>query len=93
MKQATINLYSFSELSDEAKRKALDEHLEFLNSFQNTVNEFENITDEDVVESIEINDYLFFFSGELAPCTCYTGKHPRSGQEELTIGGEAFNII
>ncbi len=92
MKTLFINLYSFSELSKGSQNKAFNNHLEFLNSLQNTCNEFENLTRSDVIDSIEMNDYLFFADGEIAPCTTYTGKHRKSGITELNLQGEIYTI-
>ena len=33
MKTVSINLYSFSELNDDAKNRAIDEHRDFMQSF------------------------------------------------------------
>ena len=39
MKTVSINLYSFSELNDDAKNRAIDEHRDFMQSFPD---EYEN---------------------------------------------------
>jgi hypothetical protein len=89
MKQVTINLYSFSELCNDSKEKAISEHADFLAA---TSEDADNYTREDIVNEIEINEYLFFQSGELSSCTTYTGKHSKSGITELKLGGEVYTL-
>lgn len=87
MKTITINLYSFSELSDEAKEKAIHNHINFIietmdeqSYFYQYHKEMERMltpwfleqviyekAKKEVIEDIEINDYLFFVDGELPP--------------------------
>lgn len=82
-----INLYSFEELSQESKDKAVYEHRGFLLEITRP-KDFE--TDEDfnqymedveyddciVIDSIVLNDYLYFEDGELADyCTFWNGNH------------------
>jgi len=70
MKKVTISLYSFNELGEQSKEKAISQHTNFLNS----VEDFEegeysyDYRREDVISHIELNEYLFFQDGELAPC-------------------------
>ena len=47
--------------------------------------------DEPVTESIDINEYLFFYNGDLAHVTHYTGG-PFNGQIWAAIGGERYLI-
>lgn len=44
--------------------------------------------DEPIIESIELNDYLFFADGSLANCVTYCGNN----ETELNIGGETYKI-
>jgi hypothetical protein len=101
MKKVTINLYDFTELKAEAKEKAIFDHSIFLDSLPIEVENEEGIMDdiyhkhtkEEVKESILINDYLFFFNGELSECTQYVENHPtKPNKLELTIEGEVFLI-
>ena len=104
MKQATINLYSFSELNKEAKRKAIDKHLSFLLSqpvemendngdMEDQYYEEDDFTDDDVIENIEGNEYLFYSNGQLAHCTTYVGKHEKAGTTEFHLQGETFKVF
>ena len=100
MKTVKINLYSFDELMEESKNRAINDAIIFLNNdlidFEdesgNMQEEYFEHTEEEAEEFIRINDYLFFKNGELANVTEYTGAHPRAGQTELILNGEAFNI-
>lgn len=101
MKTVTINIYQFSELSETAQMLAIEEHREFLNS-QGQEHEDENgemvtdydyeNTDEDVINSIELNEYYFYSDGELASCVTYTGTHPKAGITELTFKNQTFTL-
>lgn len=91
MKTVTINLYSFSELSKEAKEKVILEHARFLIEVAETEEEA-TFDDDYVVDNIQANDYLFYNDGELAHCTTYTGKHPKAGITEFHFHGNDFTI-
>jgi len=102
MKKATINLYEYSELNSKAKERAISEHEAFLlsigNEFENEngelVREYPNEIDIiGVIESIEINEYLFYSDGELASVTHYCGKHPKAGIIELKLGSDIYSVI
>lgn len=97
MTQAKISLYSFAELSEQAKRKAISEHEDFLlsvgeeseNEDGEMVTEYpEEIEESVVIEHIEINEYLFFEDGNLAHCVTYTGGHKKAGTTELFFHGQ-----
>lgn len=100
MKQVLINVYSFDELSDKAKQKAIYEHGIFLDSqpeeFETEIGElaweYVEHTEDEIVESIQINEYMFFADGTLANCVTYTGKHPKAGTTELNFKGEIFTL-
>lgn len=101
MKTITINVYQFSELNDKAKQRAINEHMEFLNSvgIEYEAENGEMVTDydyehteNDTIESIEMNEYYFYSNGELANCTTYTGKHEKAGITELNFKGEIFTL-
>lgn len=100
MKQALINLYQFSELSEESKKIAIETHKDFLDNhpqdFEEEDGKIELIyvehTEEEVIESIEINDYYFFKDGEMADVVKYTGQHPKSGIVELVFHGQIIEI-
>ena len=98
-----INLYQFDELSEEAKEKAIEEHRQFLleatyesdydfeGDYEARLEEIEN-SNEPVIECIRINEYWFFEDGELANCTTYCGKHPKSGITEFNYMGSVYQI-
>ena len=102
MKTIVINLYQFAELNEAAKALAICEHGAFLLSIGQEVEQAngeleteysDTIEDAEVIESIEANEYLFFKNGEMASVTHFTGKHPRTGQTELKLHGETYNVI
>jgi len=104
MKQVLINLYSFNELSKKAQQKAIYSHAEFMATMpvmvENEAGEMEEIfeefgsdfEDEQVIDNIEANDYLFFEDGKLAHCTTYTGGHHKAGITELHFHGKTIDI-
>lgn len=100
MKQVTINLYSFNELSIEAKIRAIDEHGQFLDSLPvehenedgEMVSEYMEHSENEIIESIIANEYVFFEDGEPANCVTYTGKHPKAGATEFNFKGSIYKI-
>lgn len=92
MAQVTINLYSFSELNKDAQAKAILEYTQFMETNRHEWEQDDEFTTEYVQEHIEINEYLFFRDGELAHCTTYTGKHPKSGATEFHFHGTTYDI-
>jgi translation elongation factor EF-Ts len=100
MKQVTINLYSFNELSKEAKERAINEHLEFMDSLPEEsenedgemVEEYVEHSEEDAIESIDVNQYLFFEDGEMAHILTYVGGHKRAGTTEFFFHGKTYDI-
>ena len=100
MKTAKINLYSFEELTNEAKETAIYEALNILDSepieYENESGEIVNEYIEHKVEHAEdfiLNkDYLFFKNGILAHTITYFGKHPKAGKRELSLNGEIVKI-
>lgn len=100
MKTVKINLYSFNELNDTAKEKAIFEALDFLD---NEPIEYEEESGEmkskyvehsetDAIEFIEANEYYFFSDGEQAHVIEYAGKHPRAGEIDFKFRGETIKI-
>ena len=100
MKTVSINLYSFSELNDHAKNRAIDEHRDFMQSLPDQyvdehgelVFEYADYTIPEVIQNIEANEYLFFADGTLADTVQYVGKHPKVGISELTFYGEIYTF-
>lgn len=98
MLQTTINLYSFRDLSKDVQQLVIAEHKYFLESMPvsiedengNLVDEFEEYTDEDTIEAIEINGYLYFKDGTLTSCTTYTGGHAKEGITEFRLHGDTY---
>ena len=83
-----IQLFQFNELNDEASTKAVNDHYYFLaemgqeyeNENGEMITEYYDPSEEEVINSIEINDYYFYNNGELANVTNYTGAHPNAGK-------------
>ena len=48
--------------------------------------------DEPVIESIEINEYYFFYDGELANTVTYVGDHKKAGTTELSYNGSIYSV-
>ena len=73
MKTITIevDLYEYDELTHESQIKAINEHGDFLNQIGD-----EPPTEEEVIESIKINEYLFYKDGDLAHMCQYSEDHP-----------------
>lgn len=92
MKTIEINLYSFDELSSNASRKAIDDHSAFLVSIANDDEEVNDGYDDYVIESLQVNDYLFFEDGELAPITHYVENHPKAGITEFHFHGNTVTL-
>lgn len=101
MKTISVNLYQFSELSEDAKEKALIDHANFLISQPitceddngNLIEEYQDEYDREyVIESIEANEYYFFQDGEMAHCTTFTGKHERAGETICHFHGKDYKI-
>ena len=100
MKAVTINLYSFSELSKEAQKKAIYEHADFMasqpveceNEDGTFSDEYLDPNEDEVIENIEANEYVYFEDGESASCVTYVGKHPKDGITELKFHGRIYDI-
>lgn len=100
MKNVTINLYSFEELNEKARQKAISEHQSFLDGqpeqYENEdgemVEEYVEHTEADAIENIEANEYIYFEDGKLAHCCTYTGKHEKAGITEFYFHGSTFTL-
>lgn len=114
MKNVTINLYEFNELSFNAQQRAIDEHRAFmldticlddfisgdpeydtpekLEEAYNSEYDYIDENDEPVIESIEVNEYLFYANGGMANCA-----HNHVVNDEIIsivkIGGEKYKIF
>lgn len=90
--QIFLDLYEFGELKGKARNRALEEHRDFLLSTA-TDWEVEECQDDDwVIESIGMNDYMFFHDGELADVVNYFGSHPKAGSTEFIYQGRAYTL-
>jgi 5'-3' exonuclease len=98
-----INLYSFAELGEKAKKKAIRNHKDFMLSRAEVIEDDDgglithyydedDLDDHDVIDEIEANEYLFFEDGGLAHCTTYTGKHEKAGITEFHFKGRTIDI-
>jgi len=100
MKTATIKIYEFKELGNISKDSAIMEHGIFLDSLPvefedengNLKEEYIEHTENDIIESIEANEYLFFYDGSMASCVTYCGQHPKKGVTELNFKGEIYTL-
>lgn len=101
MYQVKINLFKLSELNSIAQQKAISEHTEFLESMPveceneegELIDEYMKYEESEVIENIEINDYIYFEDGSLSNCTTYTGTHPKTGKTELELHGSIYEVI
>ena len=100
MKQATINLYEFAELSQKAQQKAIYDHIEFMDRLPEEsekedgtmISEYIEHSEEDAKDSIKANEYLFYADGTFANCVTYCGAHPLAGITELKFHGEVYRL-
>lgn len=100
MKTVNVNieLFELRELKSKAREYAIREHRAFLldtlqvdDNYQEDYNLIEQ-DDEYVIDSIEINEYLFYDNGDLADVTTYVGKHEKTGTSELTLFGKVYQL-
>ena len=98
-----LNIYTLNELMAESRELAIEEHRDFLvsvysddmydESLEMTQEKYEEeLTEEEVVESIEINDYRFYSNGIMARTIHYCGDHPRSGDHVLIHNNVEYSI-
>lgn len=98
MKQIKIELelYKYNELNNIAKEKAFRNHFDFLIGFADEEQEIIHLTEEQqkeyVEKSININEYYFFYNGDLAECITYCGKHEKAGITELTFQNKVYEV-
>jgi hypothetical protein len=96
--KAEINLYSYDELKEESKEKAFNEHKDFMDSLEEEyeneegilIKEYSDHNKEEVEDSLRINKYLFFESGEMAHIIHFTGKHEKAGTTEFYFNGKTY---
>ena len=99
-----LKLYRLEDLSDYSKGEAIRQHREFLVSiyraddfdkcFNMTRSKYsKSLTKLDIIESIEINEYLFNVEGEIIQTCLYVDGSPRKGQHICTIGGVEYQIL
>ncbi len=98
-----IQLYSFDELSDQAKKTAIEEHREFMldvahyNLFEDEddfIFYYESLLTNDslIIENIKCNDYLFFKDGSLANVTCYM-RNDKCYKKEFCFMGDTYEFL
>lgn len=100
MKTIKINLYTFAELSDEAREYAINDAIIFLDNEPTEYedengeikSEYINHTEKEAEDFINANEYLFFKNGEQAHTITYFGAHPRTGESELNLFGETYKF-
>lgn len=100
-----INLFQYGELKGKGKERAFNEHLDFILSnpsqYENEKGEmvlenYDKWREEDlknmVEDSLNVNEYWFFESGEMADCVTYTGKHEKAGITEFNFQNKVYEI-
>ena len=111
MLNVTIKLYTFEELSKQAKQKVIEDHRYFLlemlvpdyidgivdwndpEKMKMYQEEYDYIlyNDDYVIEDIKINDYYYYFDGQICPILhCTAG--PLAGITMATIHGENIKL-
>lgn len=100
MKRALIDLYSFDELDNHAQQRAIQEYrklmlsVTYLSDFENeedylsALNEIQ-YNDDYIIQSIRINDYLFYKNGKLA----HTVLDTTTGREVCIVNDEYECLI
>jgi len=76
--------FDFRDLKGKARENAIQSHYNFLSSVED---EEIGYDEDDIIENIEVNEYIFDLNGELLPMTTYTGKHKLSGQHSINSWG------
>lgn len=93
-----IDLFELEELESKAKEYAIREHRLFLldtievdEHYQENYNAIE-YDDAYVSDNIILNEYLFYYNGDIADVTTYCGKHEKAGTSELKLFGKTYSI-
>lgn len=94
MKKATISLYTIDELEEKARARAVASHKDLItkgwdaDGLSEIFCSFESseLSDEETIENIKTNNYLFFANGRYAPVS-YS-----MGEESLTLNGEKCHL-
>ena len=100
MKHVLIDLFEFSELSYDAKQIAIENQKNFLDNTPieyedengKMVDEYLTHTEEEVIENIETNGYLYFENGKMAYVLYHVGEHNRVEKIELLLHGSRYPI-
>ena len=77
MRQIKVNVYRLDELKEETREKAINDHWDFLqdvsctNDLPEDIEYRGNLTKEEIIYLIDINEYEFFENGELIPVKYY----------------------
>lgn len=96
-----IELFELSELSEEVRETVLNDRCYFLSSsytdddieLYGSIKEYWNsLTKDSIIESIEMNEYLFYKDGSLANVVNYCGEHERAGETVLTFQDKEYII-
>ena len=67
--------YELNDLEEKYKDQVISDECTFLIEMAESEEEANNITEEEVIETIEINNYLFSKTGKLLPTMYYTEKN------------------
>lgn len=95
-----IALYEFSELDHIARTFALDDMRDFMDSipleYENDkgemISEYVQRSDAEIIDTIEINEYLYFSDGVQANIIRYVDNHPLAGLSILTLNGQKYPL-
>ncbi len=87
-KNFEVITYPFDELPEMSKQKAIQDHFDFLNSFDNPV---EN--QDEVIENIRINEYEYDFKGDLVGITIYMKDNKPTGKKTIKINKKEIDLI
>jgi len=101
MQTLSIELYSLEDLNKKIRNEVISKQKDFLidiysddmfdKSFNMTRSEYaRQLTKDEIIEDIDINNYLYFFDGSIASVITYTGKHERAGESVLTLHGKEY---
>lgn len=99
--------YNLDELPEASKNKAIQDHLNFLNSegiiCENEAGELEteydyldNSSDDDikeVIDNIDANEYEYDFNGELVAITTYLKSNKPTGKKSIRINKQEIDLI
>ena len=105
-KDFEVITYLLDELPETSRRKAIQEHLDFLNSIgQESENESGELEIEydyldackdsdisEVIDNIDANEYEYDFNGDLVGITTYMSDNKPTGKKTIRINKQEIEI-